>query len=71
MIARTDDWQFGPETDYERTGDVPNVVFPSGWVLDPSGERVLVYYGAADTVIGLATASMSDLLATLGVSAAA
>jgi predicted GH43/DUF377 family glycosyl hydrolase len=50
---------------------VPNVVFPSGWVLDPSGERVLVYYGAADTVIGLVTASMSDLLATLGVSAAA
>jgi predicted GH43/DUF377 family glycosyl hydrolase len=71
VIARTDDWQFGPETDYERTGDVPNVVFPSGWVLDPSGKRVLVYYGAADTVIGLATASMSDLLATLGVSAAA
>ncbi|HEX7490458.1 MAG TPA: hypothetical protein VF337_02005 [Candidatus Limnocylindrales bacterium] len=71
VIARTDDWQFGPEADYERTGDVPNVVFPSGWVLDPSGERVLVYYGAADTVIGLATASVSDLLATLDVSIAA
>jgi predicted GH43/DUF377 family glycosyl hydrolase len=71
VIARTDDWQFGPEADYERTGDVPNVVFPSGWVLDRSGERVLVYYGAADTVIGLATASVSDLLATLDVSAAA
>ena len=71
VIARTDDWHLGPETDYERTGDVPNVVFPSGWVLDPSGERVLVYYGAADTVIGLATASLSDLLATLDVPAAA
>jgi len=71
VIARTDDWHFGPETDYERTGDVPNVVFPSGWVLDPSGRRVLVYYGAADTVVGLATASLSDLLATLGVHAAA
>jgi predicted GH43/DUF377 family glycosyl hydrolase len=71
VIARTDDWHLGPEADYERTGDVPNVVFPSGWVLDPSGERVLVYYGAADTVIGLATASLADLLATLDVSAAA
>jgi predicted GH43/DUF377 family glycosyl hydrolase len=71
VIARTDDWHLGPEAEYERTGDVPNVVFPSGWVLDPSGERVLVYYGAADTVIGLATASLSDLLATLDVSAAA
>ena len=71
VIARTDDWHLGPETDYERTGDVPNVVFPSGWVLDPSGECVLVYYGAADTVIGLATASLSDLLATLDIPAAA
>jgi predicted GH43/DUF377 family glycosyl hydrolase len=71
VIARTDDWHLGPETDYERTGDVPNVVFPSGWVLDTSGERVLVYYGAADTVIGLATASLSDLLATLELPAAA
>ena len=71
VIARTDDWHLGPETHYERTGDVPNVVFPSGWVLDESGERVLVYYGAADTVIGLATASLSDLLGTLQVRAAA
>ena len=71
VIARTDDWQLGPETDYERTGDVPNVVFPSGWVVDPSGERVLVYYGAADMVIGMATASISDLLGALGVAAAA
>ncbi len=71
VIARTDDWHLGPETVYERTGDVPNVVFPSGWVLDSSGERVLVYYGAADTVIGLATASLSDLLGTLELRAAA
>lgn len=71
VIARTDDWYLGPETDYERTGDVPNVVFPSGWVLDESGERVLVYYGAADTVIGLATASLADMLGTLELRAAA
>jgi predicted GH43/DUF377 family glycosyl hydrolase len=71
VIARTSDWHLGPEADYERTGDVPNVVFPSGWVVDSSGERVLVYYGAADTVIGLATASLSDLLGTFDVRAAA
>jgi predicted GH43/DUF377 family glycosyl hydrolase len=40
-------------------------------VVDASGKRVLLYYGAADTVIGLATASLSDLLSTLGVAAAA
>jgi predicted GH43/DUF377 family glycosyl hydrolase len=71
VIARTNDWHLGPETEYERTGDVPNVVFPSGWVLDSTGERILVYYGAADTVIGLATTSVSDLIETLRLEAAA
>ena len=67
LIARTDEWLLGPEAPYERIGDVPNVVFPSGWVLDPTGKQVSVYYGAADTVIGLATASLADLLSALGV----
>jgi predicted GH43/DUF377 family glycosyl hydrolase len=35
-----------PETDYERKGFVPNVVFPTGVVA--KGETILVYYGAAD-----------------------
>lgn len=66
VIARTDDWVLGPEMPYERTGDVPNVVFPSGWVLSPDGARVLVYYGAADTAVCLASASLDELLALLG-----
>jgi predicted GH43/DUF377 family glycosyl hydrolase len=62
LIGRTDEWIFGPETAYERTGDVPNVVFPSGWVLDETGDRVLIYYGAADTTVGLAEARLDDLV---------
>jgi predicted GH43/DUF377 family glycosyl hydrolase len=62
VIARTDDWVFGPEEPYERTGDVPNVVFPSGWVKTPDEEGVMVYYGAADTSVCLATAKIADLL---------
>jgi beta-1,4-mannooligosaccharide/beta-1,4-mannosyl-N-acetylglucosamine phosphorylase len=45
------------------TGDVGRVVFPCGWVLDQPTDRLFLYYGAADTVIGLATASFSDVMA--------
>lgn len=67
VIGRTNDWIFGPAADYERIGDVPNVVFPSGWVLSADGEKVLVYYGAADTVVCLASVDLEELLAVLGV----
>ncbi len=52
---------FGPEEVYERTGDVPNVVFPCGMVVEPDG-TVKLYYGAADTCIGLAEARLDDLV---------
>ncbi len=52
---------FGPEEPYERTGDVPNVVFPCGIVPEPDGTLKL-YYGAADTCIGLAEARLGDIL---------
>ena len=62
VIARGDDFIFGPETLYERTGDVPNVVFPEGWVLADDGRSLNIYYGAADSSVGLATAKLDDLL---------
>jgi len=52
---------FGPEEPYERMGDVPNVVFPCGWILEPD-HTLKVYYGAADTCIGLAEARLEDLI---------
>lgn len=61
-IARGDSWMFGPETAYERAGDVPNVVFPCGYTLAPDGDTLNLYYGAADTVIALATGSISAIL---------
>jgi beta-1,4-mannooligosaccharide/beta-1,4-mannosyl-N-acetylglucosamine phosphorylase len=51
-----------PEASYEVEGGFRNnVVFPCGLVLEPSGE-VKIYYGAADTVVGLATADVDALL---------
>ena len=55
----------GPDAAYEVSGDVPNVVFPCGLVLRPGSDKLFLYYGAADTRIGLATASLSDVLSYL------
>jgi predicted GH43/DUF377 family glycosyl hydrolase len=63
VLHRTDEWVFAPEAPYEITGDVGRVVFPCGWVHDPATDRLSLYYGGADTVIGLATASLRDVLA--------
>lgn len=51
-----------PETPYEvDEGYRTNVIFPTGVVLEPSGE-LKVYYGAADTCVALATAHVDDLV---------
>ncbi|HXI44753.1 MAG TPA: hypothetical protein VNH13_00450 [Candidatus Acidoferrales bacterium] len=57
------EWVFAPETPYEITGDVGRVVFPCGWIRDEATDRLRLYYGAADSVIGLATATFSEVLA--------
>jgi len=64
-LRRGSAWLFGPEAPYERTGDVGNVVFPCGFTIAPDRDTLNLYYGAADTVIALAHASISELLAWL------
>lgn len=54
-----------PEAEFEVNGFVPNVVFPTGVVED--GEKVLVYYGAADAVTAVAEFSLRELLAAMTV----
>jgi len=49
-----------PRTDYERIGDVPNVCFACGAVID--GDDVKIYYGAADTSICAAFCTMQELI---------
>jgi beta-1,4-mannooligosaccharide/beta-1,4-mannosyl-N-acetylglucosamine phosphorylase len=50
-----------PREEYERIGDVGNVVFAGGAIAEPDGE-VKVYYGAADTSICVATAPIDELI---------
>jgi predicted GH43/DUF377 family glycosyl hydrolase len=62
VLHRSDEWVFGPQEVYEKEGDVQDVVFPCGWVLDKETGRIMIYYGAADTCIALATASLNEVL---------
>jgi predicted GH43/DUF377 family glycosyl hydrolase len=62
VLRRSDEWTFGPREPYERDGDVGHVVFPCGWIVDELRDEVRMYYGAADTRIGLATARLSAVL---------
>ena len=52
------------EAKYELEGFRGSVIFPGGMILEESGE-VKIYYGGADTVECLATASLEDLLAMI------
>jgi predicted GH43/DUF377 family glycosyl hydrolase len=63
VIARSGEWVFGPEMDYEVFGDVDKVVFPCGWLAD--GGEVRLYYGGADRCLALATAGLQDLISWL------
>ncbi len=64
-LLRADSWVFGPEAPYEVVGDVGYVVFPCGATLRPDGDTLYLYYGAADTCIGLVTTSVSACLRLL------
>jgi len=59
-----------PRELYETVGQVPNVIFPTGLIAEEFDENgyalqeseVKLYYGAADTVIGLAESTIEELL---------
>jgi predicted GH43/DUF377 family glycosyl hydrolase len=60
MLARTREPILSPEAPYEVQGFVPNVVFACGALVD--GDRVTIYYGAADEVIAAADLSLAEIM---------
>lgn len=60
VLGRSPNPIMTPQTDFEQSGFVPNVVFPTGIV--PRAGRVLVYYGAADTCTGVVELSIDDIV---------
>jgi len=61
VLGRSLTPMLGPRERYERVGDVNNVVFACGAIVEDDGE-VKVYYGAADTYICVATGSLSEII---------
>jgi predicted GH43/DUF377 family glycosyl hydrolase len=57
LIWRSEQPVFAPEKDWEKVGQVPNVVFVEGMVR--RGDRYLFYYGGADTYVGVAEAGVT------------
>jgi predicted GH43/DUF377 family glycosyl hydrolase len=51
LLSRTDAPIFSPEKDWEKVGQVPNVVFVEG--MARQGNRWLFYYGGADKYVGV------------------
>ena len=64
VLYRSQSYLLAPETTYETVGDVPNVVFPCAALMDEEG-RIAVYYGAADTVVGMAFCQRDEIIADL------
>lgn len=62
VIGRARPYVLNPRALYECVGDVPNVVFPCAALCDADTGRLAVYYGAADTVVGLAFAKVDELV---------
>ena len=70
VLARSKYNILEPRKDYELMGQVPNVVFPSGIIVEDSdasgfaseNSQIKIYYGAADTSICLAEIELSQLV---------
>jgi len=58
VVARTPEPLLAPETDDERSGIVPNVVFPTA--IEEVDGRLFVFYGMADSKIGVALLERTD-----------
>jgi len=63
VVARGSRYLLAPHVPYEQVGDVPNVVFPCAALVDLQADRLTVYYGGADTVVCIAHAHLSEVLA--------
>ena len=60
VIAQPGGWFLVPEGQ-EYVGDVMNVAFSNGWIMDDDG-RVLIYYATADTRLHVAVSTIDRLI---------
>lgn len=60
LIAEPAGHFMAPQDD-ERVGDVSNVLFSNGWIVDEDG-KVFIYYASSDTRMHVATSTIDQLL---------
>jgi 4-O-beta-D-mannosyl-D-glucose phosphorylase len=60
VIYKPAGYLLAPEGE-ERTGDVSNVLFSNGWIMDDDG-TVFIYYASSDTRVHVATSTVDQLL---------
>jgi len=58
LLKRTEKPLMEPELSWEKTGQVPNVIFIEGAVIHE--EKLILYYGAADTYIGALVLNLEE-----------
>lgn len=63
VLAASPDAFMRPEADFEKLGFVKAVVFPTGYAM--RGDDLLLYYGAADTYVGVVRYRLTQLLDSL------
>jgi len=61
MIHRCENYILAPEEWYEERGFVPNVCFPCAALTDPATGRIAIYYGCADSYVGVAFTTIGEL----------
>jgi len=53
------------EKDYEKSGFMSNVVFPTGAIADLNGKDVLIYSGGADSIVSVRKLRVNDILKSM------
>lgn len=61
VIGKSKEPILSPDYNYERIGDVNNVIFSNGWILEVNGD-IKIYYSGADMNICLAETNVEYLL---------
>lgn len=62
VLYRSTFYLLTPEENYETTGFVPNVIFPTCALVDAPTGRMAIYYGSADTYTSLAFTTVERLV---------
>ncbi len=63
VLCRPNNFILEPQEDFEKQGTAPNAVFSNGAIIIKG--QLFIYYGGADSVIGLATANLNEFLKEL------